>query len=95
MAGAGADIHKGDPAALAAAATGSRSKRQTIVNKRRRNSKMVNLYQLIENFRGQRGQGLVEYALILALISVVAIAIMTTVGQDVISVFTSVEGALP
>ena len=42
----------------------------------------------------EEGQGLVEYALILVLISVVAIAIMTTVGGKVSSVFTSISTAL-
>ena len=40
------------------------------------------------------GQGLVEYALILVLISLVAIAIMTTIGDDVIGVFTGADTAL-
>ncbi len=42
----------------------------------------------------EEGQTLVEYGLILALISVVAIAIMTTVGGKVVAVFTSVAAAL-
>jgi pilus assembly protein Flp/PilA len=40
------------------------------------------------------GQGLVEYALILVLISVVAISIMGFVGDDVTRVFTSISSAL-
>ena len=44
--------------------------------------------------RYAEGQGLVEYALILVLISVVAIAIMTTVGGQVKGVFTSISAAL-
>lgn len=40
------------------------------------------------------GQGLVEYALILVLISVVAIAIMATVGGEVRNVFQGVVDAL-
>jgi pilus assembly protein Flp/PilA len=42
----------------------------------------------------EEGQGLVEYALILVLISVAAIAIMTTVGGNVKDVFTKISGAL-
>jgi len=42
----------------------------------------------------QTGQGLVEYALILVLISVVSILIMTSVGTDIQAVFTSVAAAL-
>ncbi len=42
----------------------------------------------------EEGQGLVEYALILVLISIAAIAIMTTVGSSVVDVFTTIAGAL-
>jgi pilus assembly protein Flp/PilA len=45
------------------------------------------------------GQAMVEYGLILALVSVVAIGILATVGTDVQSVFqniaTQLENALP
>ncbi len=40
------------------------------------------------------GQGLVEYALILVLISVVAIGIMTTLGGQVRDVFTTISGSM-
>jgi pilus assembly protein Flp/PilA len=40
------------------------------------------------------GQGLVEYALILLLVSVVSIAILTILGTDVRDVFSSVVNAL-
>ena len=42
----------------------------------------------------EEGQGLVEYALILVLISVVAIAIMTLVGTSIQNVFSDVQDAL-
>ena len=42
----------------------------------------------------EKGQGLVEYALIVVLISVVSIAILTTVGGSVTSVFTQANSAL-
>lgn len=42
----------------------------------------------------EEGQGLVEYALILVLISVVAIVIMTQVGGQVSSVFNSISTGL-
>ena len=56
---------------------------------------MVELYVRLSNWlRGEKGQGMVEYVLILVLISVVAIAIMTTVGNDVKGVFSQVATAL-
>ena len=42
----------------------------------------------------EEGQGLVEYALILVLISIVSILIMTTVGTDIRAVFDRVANAL-
>ena len=42
----------------------------------------------------EEGQGLVEYALIIVLISVVSILILTQVGQSVQAVFTSANTAL-
>jgi pilus assembly protein Flp/PilA len=41
-----------------------------------------------------KGQGLVEYALIIVLISIVAIAIMTSLGTSISSVFTRANSAL-
>lgn len=46
-------------------------------------------------FAKEEGQGLVEYALILALIAIVVIAILTTLGGQVNSTFTTVSDALP
>jgi len=43
---------------------------------------------------GDEGQGLIEYALIAVLISVVAILIMTAVGGSVTDVFQAVDNAL-
>ena len=52
------------------------------------------LFGMLRNDDETEGQGLVEYALILVLISVVAIAIMGTVGGKVTAVFTSISAAL-
>jgi pilus assembly protein Flp/PilA len=42
----------------------------------------------------EEGQALVEYALILGLISVVAIALLTAVGGDIQSILSAVTAAL-
>lgn len=41
-----------------------------------------------------KGQGLVEYAIILALIAIVVIAIMSILGQKVQNVFNSISASL-
>jgi pilus assembly protein Flp/PilA len=40
------------------------------------------------------GQGMVEYALILVLVSVVAIVTLRILGTDVAAIFTSISGSL-
>ena len=42
----------------------------------------------------QRGQGLVEYALVRVLISIVAITVMTTIGSNINTIFQSASNAL-
>jgi pilus assembly protein Flp/PilA len=49
---------------------------------------------LTEHHGEECGQGLVEYALILVLISLDSIGIVTTVGGQVANLFTSVSAAL-
>ena len=41
-----------------------------------------------------KGQGLVEYALIIVLISIVSIVVMTTLGTSITSVFSRANGSL-
>ena len=42
----------------------------------------------------QRGQGMVEYALILVLVSIVVIVILLTLGNQIQNVFSNVVAAL-
>ncbi len=42
----------------------------------------------------EKGQGLVEYAIILALIAIVVIAVMSILGQRVQNVFNSISNSL-
>jgi pilus assembly protein Flp/PilA len=44
--------------------------------------------------REEEGQGLVEYALILVLVSIACIAMLTALGVQVGAVFTAITGAL-
>ena len=56
--------------------------------------KFIARVQDVREAREEAGQTLVEYGLILALISIVAIAALTTIGTNVKSVFTSVGNSL-
>ena len=42
----------------------------------------------------EEGQGMVEYALILALIAIAAISILPNIGQKILGIFTDVDDAL-
>ena len=44
--------------------------------------------------RGQQGQSMVEYALILVLVAVVVVTVLTTLGTRISAVFTNVANAL-
>jgi pilus assembly protein Flp/PilA len=52
---------------------------------------LYGLYMPEEKFEGQ---GMVEYALILALVSVVAMVVLFTLGGKITAVFTKVNGQL-
>lgn len=43
----------------------------------------------------EKGQGLVEYAIILALIAIVVIAVMAVLGEKVNKTFSDISNALP
>jgi Flp pilus assembly pilin Flp len=49
---------------------------------------------LLKKNRNKKGQTLVEYALILAFISVVAIAVLIQLGKNVRSVFSAINSQL-
>ena len=50
--------------------------------------------KIIARFRREEGQAMVEYALILALVSVVAIGTLTAIGTNVDAIFAAVRDAL-
>ncbi len=50
--------------------------------------------ELWKKLREDEGQSLVEYALILALVAIVVIAALTTLGSEVSNKMNSVSGAL-
>lgn len=45
-------------------------------------------------YNQEKAQGLVEYAIILALIAIVVIAVMSVLGQKVNSIFNSISDSL-
>jgi pilus assembly protein Flp/PilA len=58
-------------------------------------AKEVNrMLKLIARLRSEEGQAMVEYALILALISVIAIAALTAIGTNVNAIFEAIRDAL-
>ena len=55
---------------------------------------VVNLKPAGSTKGDQRGQGMVEYALILVLVSIVVIVILLTMGNQILNVFSNVVAAL-
>lgn len=56
---------------------------------------MASLFLMVRGFfRNEKGQGMVEYGLILFLVSVVAITMLTNVGTRVNAIFQSIWGSL-
>ena len=54
----------------------------------------VTARKLVDLIAGERGQGMVEYALILVLIAVVVIVVLIILGNQVQNVFCNISGAL-
>ncbi|HEX3256026.1 MAG TPA: Flp family type IVb pilin [Gaiellaceae bacterium] len=55
---------------------------------------LINLYNRLR-YRDEEGQALVEYALILGLVAVVAIGALTTLGTNVTAVLSQIAAAIP
>jgi Flp pilus assembly pilin Flp len=49
---------------------------------------------LVASLKGEEGQGLVEYSLILALVSILSVAALSALSVSINGVFTAVTGAL-
>jgi pilus assembly protein Flp/PilA len=58
----------------------------------RRNNKMFNMINAV--LQNKKGQGMVEYGLILALVAVVGMAGLVLLGPQVLAQFNTVAGAL-
>lgn len=52
------------------------------------------LNKLMAKMQNEEGQGLVEYALIIVLVSIATIAMLSALGLKVGGVFTSITGTL-
>ena len=46
-------------------------------------------------FKAEKGQGLVEYALILVLVAIVVIAVLTLLGPIIGNVFSKINSSFP
>jgi len=49
---------------------------------------------VFRRMRSERGQGMIEYALILVLIAVVVIVLLIILGNQVANVFCNISGAI-
>ena len=55
---------------------------------------IAELIRRVLPIRSERGQGMVEYALILVLIAVVVIVLLIVLGNQVQNVFCNISGAM-
>ena len=58
------------------------------------NKVIIRAKSALRRLKSKKGQTLVEYALILAFISVVAITVLITLGKSVTSVFSTINSQL-
>jgi Flp pilus assembly pilin Flp len=58
------------------------------------NKVIISAKKALRRLKSKKGQTLVEYALILAFISVVAISVLIALGNQVKSVFTTISSQL-
>jgi pilus assembly protein Flp/PilA len=66
-----------------------------VVQEKGGESQMLSLYWKLRSLTSrQEGQGMVEYALILVLVSIVVIVILLTMGNQIKNVFSNVVAAL-
>ena len=64
--------------------------------KRRREEMLTKFFVQMQNkMQDEEGQGLVEYALIIVLVSIVVVIALTAVGTNVNNVFLRIGAALP
>ncbi len=54
----------------------------------------ISLKSVTRFVKDEKGQGLVEYALILVLVSITCIAVLKILGSDLVNVFNAVAGNL-
>ncbi len=52
------------------------------------------MIELLNRVRNEKGQGMAEYALILVLVSIAAIAALTALGTSITDVFNRIVAAL-
>ena len=58
------------------------------------NQILLSIRSRLALLRDERGQGMVEYALILVLIAVIVIVILSVVGKQVNNVFSNISNGL-
>jgi pilus assembly protein Flp/PilA len=70
------------------------TRRSTRAAGRSKGGELEVVWEGLGRARHQSGQGMVEYALILVLVSIVVIVILLTMGNQILNVFSNVVAAL-